>query len=81
MPNRFRFADEASECASLPSDGVPCVERGRVVNWEMLEDAWHHLLYSQLGWEEGNEGPIFLSEPVLTSRVRSGSGTHVGMEP
>ena len=69
VPNRFNRVNDPAECATLPDEEVVGIERGRVADWDVVEDAWHHLLYTQLGWEEGNEGSLLLCEPILTSRV------------
>ncbi|CAI7757270.1 unnamed protein product [Closterium sp. NIES-53] len=78
IPNRFVEAPgerPASNGASTIESGAAAgrvvggVERGRVVDWGVMEDAWRYMLYEQMGWEEGGEGAVLLCEPILTPRA------------
>ncbi|CAI5965983.1 unnamed protein product [Closterium sp. NIES-64] len=78
IPNRFVEAPgerPASNGASINESGAAAgrvvggVERGRVVDWGVMEDAWRYMLYEQMGWEEGGEGAVLLCEPILTPRA------------
>lgn len=48
---------------------VDPVTRGFIRDWEAMEDLLHHVLYTGLGWEEGNEGQILFTEPLCTPKV------------
>lgn len=45
------------------------VEGGEVRDWAGLEVLWRHVLYEQLGWIEGEEGNVLLTEPRGLSRL------------
>lgn len=44
------------------------IEAGDVRDWAGLEVVWRHVLYEQLGWIEGEEGNLLLTEPRGLSR-------------
>ena len=46
------------------------VVRGYIRDWDAMEDLLHHVLYSGLGWEMGNEGQILFTDPLSTPKVR-----------
>ncbi|GJP78840.1 hypothetical protein CLOP_g9107 [Closterium sp. NIES-67] len=78
VPNRFVAAPGESPATNGVGDSnsgegggrvVVGVERGRVVDWGVMEDAWRYMLYEQIGWEEGGEGAVLLCEPILTPRA------------
>lgn len=48
---------------------VEPVVRGFIRDWDAMEDLLHHLLYSGLGWEIGNEGQILFTDPLCTPKV------------
>lgn len=48
---------------------VDPIVRGFISDWDAMEDLLHHLLYSSLGWEIGNEGHILFADPLLTPKV------------
>jgi len=48
---------------------VDPIERGFVKDWDAMEDLLHHVLYSGLGWEIGNEGQILFTDPLCTPKV------------
>lgn len=50
---------------------VDPIERGFVKDWDAMEDLLHHVLYSGLGWEIGNEGQILFTDPLCTPKVSS----------
>lgn len=66
----------------MPEDGSPSdtsmteditvdpVVRGFIKDWDAMEDLLHHILYTGLGWEIGNEGQILFTDPLLTPKVR-----------
>lgn len=50
---------------------VDPVVRGYIRDWDAMEDLLHHVLYSGLGWEMGNEGQILFTDPLSTPKVRN----------
>lgn len=55
---------------SQPEDViVDPVVRGFIRDWEAMEDLLHHVLYSGLGWEMGNEGQILFTDPLSTPKA------------
>ena len=55
--------------AAAAGELVYPLRRGVVESWEGLESLLHYALYTQLGWVAGEEGPVLVAEPVLTSRA------------
>ena len=47
------------------------VVRGFIRDWDAMEDLLHHVLYTGLGWEVGNEGQILFTDPLSTPKVRN----------
>ncbi|KMZ62585.1 Actin related protein [Zostera marina] len=47
---------------------VDPVVRGFIREWDAMEDLLHHVVYSQLAWEVGNEGNILFTEPLSTPK-------------
>ncbi|KAF7126383.1 hypothetical protein RHSIM_Rhsim11G0134300 [Rhododendron simsii] len=47
---------------------VDPVVRGYIRDWDAMEDLLHHVLYSGLGWEIGNEGQILFTDPLSTPK-------------
>jgi actin-related protein 7 len=45
------------------------IARRRVRDWDQLEALYAHAFYRQLGWVEGDEGAVLVSEPLFTSRA------------
>lgn len=45
------------------------VVRGFIRDWDAIEDLLHHVLYTGLGWEIGNEGQILFTDPLCTPKV------------
>uniref|UniRef100_A0A2N9GPK9 Uncharacterized protein n=1 Tax=Fagus sylvatica TaxID=28930 RepID=A0A2N9GPK9_FAGSY len=48
---------------------VDPVVRGYIRDWDAMEDLLHHVLYSGLGWEMGNEGQILFTDPLSTPKA------------
>lgn len=48
---------------------VDPIVRGFVKDWDAMEDLLHHVLYTGLGWEIGNEGQILFTDPLSTPKV------------
>lgn len=56
--------------SSLSEDiTVDPVVRGYIRDWDAMEDLLHHVLYTGLGWEIGNEGQILFTDPLSTPKV------------
>ncbi|RZC62589.1 hypothetical protein C5167_024344 [Papaver somniferum] len=65
----------------MPEDGllsdIPVVDdvtidpvvRGFIRDWDAMEDLLHHVLYTGLGWEIGNEGQVLFTDPLLTPKA------------
>lgn len=50
-------------------DVVQPIERGKIVNWDAMEDIWRFIFYEQLGWDPGSEGPVLVAEPLQTPKI------------
>lgn len=62
--------DEPSTSAS--GDHYPVhfpVNRGQITSFNELEALIHYSLYDLLGWEQGDEGNVVISEPLLTPKA------------
>lgn len=55
--------------SALQDITIEPVVRGFIRDWDAMEDLLHHVLYSGLGWEMGNEGNILFTDPLLTPKV------------
>ncbi|KAL3518886.1 hypothetical protein ACH5RR_021475 [Cinchona calisaya] len=66
-----RVPEDASlDDASLVDDiTVDPIVRGFVKDWDAMEDLLHHVLYTGLGWEIGNEGQILFTDPLSTPKA------------
>lgn len=69
VPEDDSAADAATEEATVEEDAVDPVVRGFVKDWDAMEDLLHHVLYTGLGWEMGNEGQILFTDPLCTPKV------------
>ncbi|KAI3990968.1 hypothetical protein MKX01_026152 [Papaver californicum] len=70
-----------SQMKHMPEDGVlsdnPVMDdvtidpvvRGFIQDWDAMEDLLHHVLYTGLGWEIGNEGQVLFTDPLLTPKA------------
>ena len=56
------------EGGSEEEEAKQVIEAGDVRDWAGLEVVWRHVLYEQLGWIEGEEGNVLLTEPRGLSR-------------
>ncbi|KNA12692.1 hypothetical protein SOVF_123650 [Spinacia oleracea] len=54
--------------SALQDITIEPVVRGFIRDWDAMEDLLHHVLYSGLGWEMGNEGNILFTDPLLTPK-------------
>ncbi|KAJ6896085.1 actin-related protein 7-like [Populus alba x Populus x berolinensis] len=48
---------------------VDPVVRGYIRDWDAMEDLLHYVLYTSLGWEEGNEGQVLFTDPLCTPKA------------
>lgn len=48
---------------------VDPVSRGFIRDWDAVEDLLHHVLYTGLGWEIGNEGQALFTDPLSTPKA------------
>ncbi|KAJ7949180.1 Actin-related protein [Quillaja saponaria] len=71
IPNQMkRMLDDGSVTDGSPLDDVAVdpVVRGFIRDWDAMEDLLHHVLYTGLGWEMGNEGQLLFTEPLCTPK-------------
>lgn len=54
---------------SSTEDVIDPIVRGIIRDWDAMEDLLHHVLYTGLGWEMGNEGQILFTDPLATPKV------------
>ncbi|XP_048441916.1 actin-related protein 7 isoform X2 [Pyrus x bretschneideri] len=72
IPNQMkRVVDDGSmnDSSSLEDIVVDPVVRGLITDWDAMEDLLHHVLYTGLGWEMGNEGQILFTDPLCTPKA------------
>ncbi|XP_060970161.1 actin-related protein 7 isoform X1 [Cannabis sativa] len=60
------LATDSSLCEDITVDPVV---RGVIRDWDAMEDLLHHVLYTGLGWEIGNEGQILFTDPLCTPKA------------
>ncbi|CAH9070982.1 unnamed protein product [Cuscuta epithymum] len=68
VPEDDSAADAAVEEAAEEEEVDPIVH-GFVKDWDAMEDLLHHVLYTGLGWEIGNEGQILFTDPLCTPKA------------
>ncbi|KAJ1400303.1 Actin family [Sesbania bispinosa] len=66
-----RLLDDGSVTDDSLVDNVTVdpVMRGFIRDWDAIEDLLHHVLYTGLGWEIGNEGQILFTDPLCTPKA------------
>uniref|UniRef100_A0A1J3FTL8 Actin-related protein 7 n=1 Tax=Noccaea caerulescens TaxID=107243 RepID=A0A1J3FTL8_NOCCA len=70
-----RMVDDGSSSADNPTTTVfedvtlDPVERGLIKDWDAMEDLLRYVVYTGLGWEEGNEGNILFTDPLCTPKA------------
>ncbi|TQE12952.1 hypothetical protein C1H46_001327 [Malus baccata] len=72
IPNQMkRVPDDGSmnDNSSLEDIFVDPVVRGLITDWDAMENLLHHVLYTGLGWEMGNEGQILFTDPLCTPKA------------
>lgn len=72
IPTQMKRVAEDEE----PGDGMAVEEvmvdpvvRGFIRDWDAMEDLLHHVLYTNLGWEVGEEGQILFTDPLSTPKA------------
>lgn len=60
---------DLTDSSSLKEFTVDPVVRGFIKDWDAVEDLLHHVLYTCLGWEIGEEGQILFTDPLLTPKA------------
>ncbi|GAA0184440.1 actin and actin related protein [Lithospermum erythrorhizon] len=65
-----RMPEDGSTGDDSPiEETVDPISRGFITDWEAMEDLLHHVLYSGLGWEIGDEGQILFTDPLSTPKA------------
>lgn len=59
----------AIDDSSVDDITIDPIVRGFVRDWDAVEDLLHHVLYTGLGWEMGNEGQILFTDPLSTPKA------------
>ncbi|CAO2816115.1 unnamed protein product [Amaranthus hypochondriacus] len=54
--------------SSIEDVTIEPITRGFIRDWDAMEDLLHHVLYTGLGWEIGNEGQILFTDPLSTPK-------------
>ena len=68
-----RVLDDGStvNASSIEDITIEPITRGFIRDWDAMEDLLHHVLYTGLGWEIGNEGQILFTDPLSTPKVKA----------
>ena len=61
--------ESSDDSTLLKAITIEPIVRGYISDWDAMEDLLHHLVYTSLGWEIGNEGHILFADPLLTPKV------------
>lgn len=71
IPSKMKRVVEDGDSVMDGCEGfeVDPVVRGFVKDWDAMEDLLHHVLYTCLGWEIGDEGQILFTDPLSTPKV------------
>ncbi|KAI4333122.1 hypothetical protein L6164_017966 [Bauhinia variegata] len=66
-----RMLDDGSVTDNSLTDDVTIdpIVRGFIRDWDAVEDLLHHVLYTGLGWEIGNEGQILFTDTLCTPKA------------
>lgn len=60
---------DLSDSLAFEEVTVDPVVRGFIKDWDAMEDLLHHVLYTCLGWEIGEEGQILFTDPLSTPKA------------
>nr|ABF99200.1 actin-related protein 7, putative, expressed [Oryza sativa Japonica Group] len=71
MPSKMKLEVEDGQMGdgAVVEEVVQPVVRGFVKDWDAMEDLLNYVLYSNIGWEIGDEGQILFTEPLFTPKV------------
>lgn len=72
MPTKMKRVIEdgdGDDTSMVEEVTVDPVTRGFIKDWDAMEDLLRHVLYTDLGWEAGDEGQILFAEPLFTPKV------------
>ncbi|WOL15337.1 actin-related protein 7 [Canna indica] len=68
--NRVLEDDDGGDSSMVVEEvTVDPVVRGFIRDWDAMEDLLRHVLYTDLGWEVGDEGQILFAEPLFTPKA------------
>uniref|UniRef100_A0A0D9VZS8 Actin-related protein 7 n=1 Tax=Leersia perrieri TaxID=77586 RepID=A0A0D9VZS8_9ORYZ len=71
MPSKMKLEVEDGQMGdgAVVEEVVQPVVRGFVKDWDAMEDLLNYVLYSNIGWEIGDEGQILFTEPLFTPKA------------
>ncbi|XP_073005214.1 actin-related protein 7 [Typha latifolia] len=70
IPTKMKRVVEEGEMGDgIEEVTVDPVVRGFVKDWDAMEDLLRHVLYTNIGWEIGEEGQILFTEPLFTPKA------------
>ncbi|CAL9041251.1 unnamed protein product [Musa banksii] len=72
MPTKMKRVVEdgdGGDASMIEEVTVDPVVRGFIRDWDAMEDLLRHVLYTDLGWEVGDEGQILFAEPLFTPKA------------
>lgn len=69
MKRVIEEGDPAGDISISEEVTVDPIVRGFIKDWDAMEDLLHHVLYTGLGWEIGEEGQILFTDPLSTPKV------------
>ncbi|KAL5210927.1 hypothetical protein ABZP36_006550 [Zizania latifolia] len=71
MPSKMKLEVEDGQLGdgAVVEEVVQPVVRGFVKDWDAMEDMLSYVLYSNIGWEMGEEGQILFTEPLFTPKA------------
>ncbi|CAL9135528.1 unnamed protein product [Musa textilis] len=72
MPSKMKRVVEdgdGGDASMIEEVTVDPVVRGFIRDWDAMEDLLRHVLYTDLGWEVGDEGQILFAEPLFTPKA------------
>ncbi|KAM0936142.1 putative Actin family, ATPase, nucleotide binding domain-containing protein [Dioscorea sansibarensis] len=68
MKRVIEEGDPAGDISLSEEVTVDPIVRGFIKDWDAMEDLLHHVLYTGLGWEIGEEGQILFTDPLSTPK-------------
>ncbi|URE28005.1 Actin-related protein [Musa troglodytarum] len=72
MPTKMKRVVEdgdGGDASMIEEVTVDPMVRGFIRDWDAMEDLLRHVLYTDLGWEVGDEGQILFAEPLFTPKA------------